>query len=91
MDPEAVPTAQKPRHVAYHLQQLLKKWLEQGVQEEIFEKVPDGEPITWCSPLVVQPKPKYTNVDKEKLKPQMIRARIDMRIPNKSMKRSRCV
>ena len=91
MDPEAVPTAQKPRCVAYHLQQLLKKWLGQGVQEEIFEKVPDGEPITWCSPLVVQPKPKYTNVDKEKLKPQMIRARIDMRIPNKSMKRSRCV
>ena len=91
MDPEAVPTAQKPRHVAYHLQQPLKKWLEQGVQEEIFEKVPDGEPITWCSPLVIQPKPKYTNVDKEKLEPQMIRASIDMRIPNKSMKRSRCV
>ena len=91
MDPEAVPTAQKPRHVAYHLQQLLKKWLEQGVQEEIFEKVPDGEPITWCSPLVVQSKPKYTNVNKEKLEPQMIRASIDMRIPNKFMKHSRCV
>ena len=91
IDPEAIPVAQKPRHVAYHLQQPLKEWLNQGVEEKIFEKVPDGEPITWCSPLVVQPKPKYTEIDKEKLEPQMIRASIDMRIPNRSMKRSRCV
>ena len=91
IDPEAIPVAQKPRHVAYHLQQPLKEWLNQGVEQKIFEKVPDGEPITWCSPLVVQPKPKYTEIDKEKLKPQMIRASIDMRIPNRSMKRSRCV
>ena len=91
MDPEAIPTAQKPRHVAYHLQKPLKEWLDQGIEQQIFEKVPDGEPITWCSPLVVQPKPKYTNVEKEKLQSQMIRASIDMRIPNQSMKRSRCV
>ena len=30
-------------------------------------------------------------MEKEKLEPQMIRASIDMRIPNKLMKRSRCV
>ena len=91
MDPEAIPVAQKPRPVPYHLQKPLKNWLEQGVKEEIFEKVPDGEPITWCSPLVVQPKPKYTDVKKEELEAEMIRASIDMRIPNESMKRSRCV
>ena len=91
MDQEAIPVAQKPRNVAYYLQQPLKKWLDQGMEEGIFEPVPDGEPITWCSPLVVQPKPKYTNVEKEKLEPQMIRASIDMRVPNLSMKRSRCV
>ena len=91
MDPEAIPVAQKPRPVPYHLQKPLKEWLEQGVKEQIFEKVPDGEPITWCSPLVVQPKPKYTDVKKEQLKSQIIRASIDMRIPNESMKRSRCV
>ena len=91
IEPEATPVAQKPRHVAYHLQEPLKKWLNQGVEEKIFEKVPDGEPITWCSPLVVQPKPKYTEIDKEKLEPQVIRTSIYMRIPNRSMKRSRCV
>ena len=40
---------------------------------------------------VVQPKPKYTDVKKEELEAEMIRASIDMRIPNESMKRSRCV
>ena len=62
-----------------------------GVEKKIFEKVPDGDSITCCSPLVVQPKPKHTEVAKQKLQPQMIRASIDMRIPNQSMKRSRCV
>ena len=56
------------------------------MKEEIFEKVPDGEPITWCSPLVVQLKHKYTDLKKEELGPQMIRASINMRIPNESMK-----
>lgn len=55
MKPEAVPVAQKPSWVPYFLQEPLKKWLEQGVNEDIFEKVPDGESITWCSPIVVQP------------------------------------
>ena len=62
MDQEAIPIMQKPRNVVYYLQQSLKKWLDQGVEERIFEPVPDGELITWCSPLVVQPKPKYTNI-----------------------------
>lgn len=91
MEPDAVPVAQKPRPVPYHLQKPLRDWLDQGVKEEIFEKVPDGEAITWCSPLVVQPKPKFTDVKNEELASHMIRASIDMRIPNQSMKRSRCV
>ena len=37
----------------------------QGVKQEIFEKVPDGEFITWYWSLVVQPKSKYTDVKKE--------------------------
>ena len=91
MEPDAEPIAQKPRPVPYHLQKPLKDWLDQGVKEEIFEKVPDGEAITWCSPLVVQPKPKFTDVKSGELEYHMIRASIDMRIPNQSMKRSRCV
>ena len=91
MDPEAIPVAQKPRPVLCHPQKPLKEWLEQGVKQNIFEKVPDGETITWCSSPVVQPKPKYANFKNEELESQMIRASIDVRIPNEAMKRSRCV
>ena len=91
METDAKPVAQKPRSVPYHLQKPLKDWLDQEVKEEIFEKVPDGEAITWCSSLVVQPKPKFTEMKSEELASHMIRASIDMRIPNQSMKRSRCV
>ena len=52
MKSEAVPFAQKPRQVPYFLQEPLMKWLRQGVNEDIFEKVPDDEPVTWCSPKV---------------------------------------
>ena len=91
MNTDAKPVAQKPRPVPYHLQKALKDWLDQGVKEEIFEKVPDGEAITWCSPLVVQPKPKFTEMRSEELESHIIRASIDMRIPDQSMKRGRCV
>ena len=68
----------------------LKEWLEQGVNENIIEKVPDGETITWCSLQVVQPKPKYADIKNEELESQMIRASTDMRVPNEAIKRSRC-
>ena len=90
MDPEAIPVAQQLRPVPYHLHKPLKERLEQGVKENVFEKVLDGETITWCSPLVVQPKPKYADIKNEELEPQMIRASIDMRIPNEAAQRSRC-
>ena len=68
----------------------LKEWLEQGINENIIEKVPDGETITWCSLQVVQPKPKYADIKNEELESQMIRASTDMRVPNEAMKQSRC-
>ena len=89
MRPEAVPVAQRPRQVAYYLQAPLRKWLGQCVEEEIFEEVPEGEAVTWCSPLVVQPKPKFNAVDKEKLEPHKIRANMDLRVPNQFMERNR--
>ena len=89
MRPEAVPVAQKPRPVAYYLQEPLKKWLEQCLEEEIFEEVPEGEPVTLCSPLVVQPKPKFSELDKGGLEPHRIRASVDLRIPNQFMERDR--
>ena len=63
METDAKPEAQKPRPVPYYLQKPLKDWLDQGVKEEIiFKIVPDGGAIIWCSPLVVQPKPKFTEM-----------------------------
>ena len=91
METDAKPVAQKPCPVPYHLQKPPKDWLDQGVKEETFEKVPDGEASTWCSPLVVQPKPQFTEMKSEELESHMIRASIDMRVPNQSMKRSWCI
>ena len=58
-------------------------------REDIFEEVPEGEPVTWCSPLVVQPKPRFSSTDKDQLEPHMIRASIDLRVPNQYMERHR--
>ncbi|CAB4018349.1 Hypothetical predicted protein [Paramuricea clavata] len=79
MDEEAEPVAQKPRRVAYHLMEPLQKRLQEFVEQDIMEKVPDQEPITWCSPMVVQPKPKNSND---------IRLRLDLRTLNKPMLRT---
>ena len=76
--------AQRPRPVASYQKKPLKKWLNQCVEEEIFEEVPEGETVAWCSTLVVQPKPKFSTVHKEKLEPHMIRASVDLRVPNQS-------
>ena len=89
MREDAVPVAQNTRPVAYYLQEPLKKQLDMCVKEGIYEKVPNGEAITRCSPLVVQPKPKYKATDRDKLEPHMIRASIDLRIPNRYMERNR--
>jgi len=40
-------------------------------------------------PLVVQPKPKFNKTPEDKLEPHVIRASVDLRIPNRSMERSR--
>lgn len=47
------------------------------------------EPIIWCFPLVVQPKPKFAEIPPNRLQPHMIRASVDLRIPNKYIERSR--
>ena len=38
---------------------------------------------------MVQPKPRYKNVSKDNLEPHMIRASVDLRVPNKYMERNR--
>ena len=44
----------------FRLQKPLKERLQQGVEEGIFEQVPENEPITWCSSLVIQPKLRFS-------------------------------
>ncbi len=85
----AVPVAQKPRQVPHYLQEPLKKWLDLGTKEDIFEKVPDDEPVTWCSPLVVQPKPNFAGLPSNQLEPHMTRASVDLRVPNQYIERGR--
>lgn len=67
----------------------MKKWLDHCVGEEIFEEVPEGEAVTCCSPLLIQPKPKFNAVDEEKLEAHMIRASVSLRVPNQFMERNR--
>ena len=67
----------------------LKLCLDQYVDDGIFESVPPDEPITWCSPVVVQPKPKYFHVANDELQTNVIRACVDFRVPNKFMERNR--
>ena len=88
MKPEEIPVAQRPRPVAYYLQEQLKRWLKQCLEEGIFEQVPEGEPVTWCSPLVAQPKPKFCGTAKD-LEPHMIRASLDLWISNQYLERHR--
>ena len=79
---DAKPIAQKPRKVPYHLLDPLKEKLEELENDERIEKVPSDTPIKWCSPIVTLVKPKN---------PNEIRMTVDLRLPNKSMQRSRIV
>ena len=67
METDTLPVDPKPRPVPYHLQKPIKDWLDRGVKEEIFEKVPDGEATTWCSPAEAQPKPEFIEMKTEEL------------------------
>ncbi|CAC5379940.1 unnamed protein product [Mytilus coruscus] len=89
MKPGTAPVAKKPRPVPYYLQKPLKQWLEEGVKADIFEEVPLGTHVQWCSPLVVIPKPKFSKIPQDQLESHMIRACADLRIPNKLMDRNR--
>ena len=76
MKDDATPIAQKPLQVPNQLTGPLKQRLAEFKENDIIEPVPEDEAITWCSPLVMQPKPKN---------PKDIRACLDLRVINKSM------
>ena len=83
--------AQRQSQVAYYVQEQepFKKLLGQCAEEEIFKEVSQGEAVTWCSLLVVQPRPRFHAVDKVKIKPHMIRATVVIKLPRQFMEKNR--
>ena len=59
----------------------MKKRISEFVENDIMEEVPTHKSITWCSPLVVQPKPKNPND----------RVSLDLRVLNHLMEWTRQV
>ena len=65
-----------PIPIPIHWKSQVKEQLDQDVEKGIIEPVPIGEPVTWCSPMVVTTKkdgrPRRT-VDLQKLNSQCLR------------------
>ena len=78
IDKSINPVAQKHRRIPFHLRQQVEQELDRLESLEIIEKV-EG-PTPWVSPIVVVPKPKS---------PTEVRICVDMRQPNKAVKRER--
>lgn len=57
VDENAKPIAfHKPFPVPVHWKEAVKAGLDKDVKMGVLEKVPVGEPTTWCSRMVVVPK-----------------------------------
>ena len=77
-DNSVSPVAQPHHRILYHMRKKVEEELQRLEDLDIIEKV-DG-PTPWVSPIVVVPKSK---------KPDEIRICVDMRMPNKAIKRTR--
>ena len=75
VDESVTPVAQVNCRIPYHYQDKLKEQLQKLQQAGVVEPVPDDEPTTWISPLVIQPKKAVGE----------IRICVDMRKGNKAM------
>ncbi|KAJ1119863.1 hypothetical protein NDU88_008048 [Pleurodeles waltl] len=78
IDHTVIPVALRHRRVPFHLRPVVEEELRLLEEQGVIEKV-DG-PTPWVSPLVIAPKPKQ---------PGAIRLCVDMRLPNKAIKRER--
>ncbi|VDI83363.1 Hypothetical predicted protein [Mytilus galloprovincialis] len=67
---------------------LVPYYLQKPVKSDKFENVPSGTPLQWCSPLVVIPKPEFSNEDQDKLESHIIRACANLRILNKFLEQN---
>ena len=78
IDPTVQPVVQQHRRIPFHVRKQVEAELQRLENLDIIEKV-EG-PTPWVSPIVVAPKSKD---------PSQIRLCIDMRLPNKAVKRER--
>ena len=78
VDKDVKGVCQPHRRIPYHMRKKVEAELQRLEDLDIIEKV-EG-PTPWVSPIVVAPKPKS---------PDEIRLCVDMRIPNKAIKRTR--
>lgn len=76
IDKSVQPVAVRHRRVPYHLGPLVEAELEKMEEQGVIKKV--SGPTPWVSPLVLAPK-----------QPGAIRICVDMRLPNKAIKRER--
>jgi len=79
VDKFVTPVAQVNSRIPYHYQDKLKEQLQKLEEAGVVEPVPDDEPTTWISPLVIQPKKAVGE----------IWICVDMRKPNKAMLREK--
>ena len=79
VDESVTPVAQVNRRNPYHYQGKLKEQLRKLQEAGVVEPVPDDEPTTWISPLVIQPKKAVGE----------IWICVDMRKPNGAMLREK--
>ena len=78
IDENAIPHAQPQRRVPFHVRNKVATAIKELVREGIIEPVPEDSPSQWVSPIVVVPK-----------KDSSVRLCVDMRMPNKAIKRVR--
>ena len=78
IDETVTPLALKQRRVPFHIREKVDQALDKLIAEDIIEKVPDDQATPWVSPIVAVPQ-----------KDGSIRLCVDMRSPNKAIKRTR--
>lgn len=81
VDPNVSPVAHQHRRIPFHVRKQTEKELERLQTLDIIEPV-QGEPTPWVSPIQVVKKPNSENG---------IRICVDMRAPNRAIKRERHV
>ena len=73
-----MPQAQPQRYIPFHIRKKVKAAVKELESEGIIEAVPEDSPAQWVSQIVAVPK-----------KDDTVRLCVDMRMPNKAIKRIR--